>query len=81
VKSWNVTRREILPETPPELRAARKSLGFDFGKFDYVIRDGKAVLFDANRTPTYNAASAAGSPSQLLLDLSRGIETFCGVAA
>lgn len=81
VKSWNVTRREILPQTPPELREARKTLGFDFGKFDYVIREGKAVLFDANRTPTYNAASAAGSPSQLLLDLSKGIESFCGVAA
>lgn len=81
VKSWNVTRREILSETPPELRAARESLGFDFGKFDYVIRDGRPVLFDANRTPTYNAASAAGSPSQLLLDLSRGIEAYCGMAA
>jgi len=81
VKSWNVTRREVLPDTPEELRAARAAMGFDFGKFDYVIREGRVVLFDANRTPTYNAASAAGSPSRVLLDLSLGIEAFYGAAA
>lgn len=80
VKSWNVVRREVLPETPPALRAERRKLGFDYGKFDYVIRDGRVELFDANRTPTYNAASAAGSPSRLLLDLASGIEAFTAIA-
>ena len=81
VKAWNVTRRELLSETPPALRVMRASLGFDFGKFDYVIRNGEVVLFDTNRTPTYNAASKAGSPSQLVLDLANGIEAFTRTAA
>jgi hypothetical protein len=38
-------------EVPPQLRAERERLGFDFGKFDFVMRDGEQVLLDANRTP------------------------------
>jgi hypothetical protein len=38
-------------EVPDALRRERERLGFDFGKFDFVIHDGKAVLLDANRTP------------------------------
>jgi hypothetical protein len=30
----------------------RARLGFDYGKFDFVIHEGQAVLLDANRTPT-----------------------------
>jgi hypothetical protein len=26
-------------------------MGFDYGKFDYVVQNGEVVLFDANRTP------------------------------
>jgi len=37
---------------PEELHAMWARLGFDFGKFDYVVRDGQIVLLDANRTPT-----------------------------
>lgn len=28
----------------------RRELGFDYGKFDYVIHDGKAIMLDANKT-------------------------------
>jgi hypothetical protein len=38
-------------EVPDQLRAERERLGFDFGKFDFVMRDGEPVLLDANRTP------------------------------
>ena len=34
------------------LREIRKRLGIAFGKFDYVIKNGKAVLHDINKTPT-----------------------------
>jgi hypothetical protein len=43
-------------EVPPKLRAERKRLGFDFGKFDFVMHDGEPVLLDANRTPGTAAA-------------------------
>jgi len=37
-------------ETHPEILQLRKQLGFDYGKFDYVIHEGKVVLLDANKT-------------------------------
>ena len=38
-------------EVPEDLRAERERLKFDFGKFDFVIHEGKPILIDANRTP------------------------------
>jgi hypothetical protein len=38
-------------EVPANLRAERDRLGFDYGKFDFVMHEGQAVLLDANRTP------------------------------
>jgi hypothetical protein len=52
VKSSRVVRREPIPEVPDELRATRTRLGFDFGKFDYAVVDGRPVLYDVNRTPS-----------------------------
>ena len=49
-KAGDVLRYEPA-EVPPELRAERERLGFDFGKFDFVIHEGRPVLLDANRTP------------------------------
>ena len=40
-------------EPDPAMVAARARLGFDFGKFDYTIHDGVAVLFDVNWTQTF----------------------------
>lgn len=40
---------------PEELRTLRKQWGFDYGKFDYGIVDGKVILYDVNRTPGHNA--------------------------
>jgi hypothetical protein len=40
---WNI-------EPEPELVALRDQLGFDYGKFDYVMIDGQAVLLDINKT-------------------------------
>lgn len=51
VKSETIVAREPAP-VPDELRAERERLGFDYGKFDFVVRDGRAILFDANRTPS-----------------------------
>lgn len=37
-------------EPDPEIMAMRKNLGFDYGKFDYVVVNGKAILLDTNKT-------------------------------
>lgn len=34
----------------PDVEKWRKELHFDYGKFDYVVQDGKAILLDANKT-------------------------------
>lgn len=52
VKSGERVRFEYIDEIPDELRRERERLGFDYGKFDYVMHDGKAVLLDANKTPS-----------------------------
>lgn len=50
IKSSNFLDGEPVP-VPDELRVWRDRLGFDFGKFDYVVHDGRCVLLDINRTP------------------------------
>ena len=49
-KAGDVIRYEPV-EVPPALRAERERLGFDFGKFDFVLHDDQPILLDANRTP------------------------------
>lgn len=61
-------------EPPPEIAEARQALGFDFGKFDYVLHEGRPVLLDINKTPavsgkrrersTYLAGGLAGILAQ-----------------
>ncbi len=41
--------------TPPELKSFRQRLGIDYGKIDYTLRNGRAVIFDFNRTPSIQA--------------------------
>jgi hypothetical protein len=53
IKSHNIVSFERLSEVPPELRRMREALKFDYGKFDYTMVDGRPMLFDANRTPTF----------------------------
>lgn len=73
IKGRTVEDREPAP-VPAALRAERKRLGFDYGKFDFVLHEGKTVLFDANKTP-------AGSPpgpgmDEANLRLAAGIDSF-----
>lgn len=57
VKSGNVIRREAVAEVPDELRQIRRDMGFDYGKFDYAIVNGRGILYDTNRTPTMGSLS------------------------
>jgi hypothetical protein len=58
VKAGESGQELIRDRVPKELVAERQRLGFDYGKFDYVIHEGQAVLLDANSTP------GVGEPSQ-----------------
>lgn len=73
VKISNVVRRQTLDEPPADLAARRAELGFDYGKFDFVVRDGRPVLLDANPTPTLRASATADLLASTLAD---GIRAF-----
>lgn len=51
VKRSTMLRYEVLDEVPDAIRAARRRLGFDYGKFDFVLHDGEPILLDTNATP------------------------------
>lgn len=70
VKAGRASHHEPLDSVPQSLRARRAQLGMDYGKFDYVMIGGEAVLLDANTTP---ASSADGSPSSRLMHVAAGI--------
>jgi hypothetical protein len=68
--------REVLAEPWPGIREIRKKLGFDYGKFDYVVQSGNVVLFDVNRTPTYSPAKKSTTVGEAAARLSEGIYGF-----
>ena len=43
---------DLTVENPPGLAERVRALGVEYGKVDYVIRDGEPVILDVNRTPT-----------------------------
>lgn len=74
-KGANIYHVEECP-VPEELRELRRRLGFDFGKFDYVLRDGRAVLFDVNRTPSSTVLRRFGLYDAVTRHLAGGIDAL-----
>jgi hypothetical protein len=62
VKAATVKRSQTVAAHPNIVALTRK-MGFDYGKFDYVMRGDEPVLLDANKTPgaAHTAAFAAVS--------------------
>ena len=50
VKFSNRSTADERVPVPDELVDLRKRLGFDYGRFDYVVRDGRPIVFDINKT-------------------------------
>jgi len=50
VVSGNCWERVEIVEPHPELLEWRQQLNFDYGKFDYVVHNGRPVLLDTNKT-------------------------------
>src|SRR5262249_37220710 len=49
IKRRHIMSREEFP-IPDEIEAIRRELGLDYGKIDFVIREGRVVVLDVNRT-------------------------------
>ncbi len=73
-KSENVIAREeeVVPE---EIRAWRRRLRFDFGKFDYVRNEAGYLLLDVNRTPTLPPLVPKAT-AEVMRALARGITAY-----
>ena len=50
INAETAVKREVV-DVHPEIPSLAKSMGFDYGKFDYVMQEGQPVLLDANKTP------------------------------
>ncbi len=72
VKTSTMVKYEYITETPPELLAYRAAHNYDFGKFDYVMIDGKPILLDANKTPGFSGDGRGAN----LVRLATGIEDY-----
>jgi len=75
VKAENASHVEEAP-IPPELHSLRRDLALDYGKVDYVLRDGQVVLFDVNRTPAYTLLERGRLADRAARDLARGISSL-----
>ncbi|MCJ7788327.1 MAG: hypothetical protein MUP20_06450, partial [Methyloceanibacter sp.] len=76
VKGRNIIDRWVVDlATPPEMIALREAMRVDFGRFDYVLIDGKPVVFDVNRTPASTAGAVAKYAPQWA-QLAEGIHKF-----
>ncbi len=76
VKGSNIIERNVVDmETPVELAALQKVMRVDYGRFDYVMVDGKPVVYDINRTPTSSPAAVTHYVPQWS-QLAEGIAAF-----
>jgi hypothetical protein len=74
VKADNTIHRE--PATvPAEIREERRRLGFDYGKFDFVVHDDRPILLDANRTPG-GSTTLTEDYARGAAELAKGIDAF-----
>lgn len=78
VKAGGITRYEYIHSVPGSIRKVRDELAMDFGKFDYVIVNGEAVLLDVNKTPTLAAPSPPNTNSRNIISLASGMVNFLG---
>lgn len=81
IKSGNVIDREYDVPVPDALRAKRAELGFDYGKFDYVLVDGEAVLLDANKTPSASRSNPSPRLRAIVEELAQGLELRTGTGS
>jgi len=73
VKARNAVRREVLSEIPGTLRKKREELQMDYGKFDFVVHQGEAILLDINKTPSSPPFQKGQPPSQKAQMLAQGL--------
>jgi hypothetical protein len=74
VKASGQVRFEFC-DVPDVLRVKRRELGFDYGKFDFVIHEGEVILLDANKTP---GTPPVSKQSQWPVEFAQGLLRLAG---
>jgi len=76
IVKWStiVSREPVEPH--PEMSRLRGELKFDYGKFDYVIHNGKPVLLDANKTTGFTRGNRSPQDDKALRYLASGIHYY-----
>lgn len=59
---WSGREVEELSPIPPEVCAYREKIGLDYGKIDFVLHQGQAVILDVNKTIGGPASSLKDTP-------------------
>jgi hypothetical protein len=77
VKAQNSVRVEPV-EPHPAVVAWRESLGMDYGKLDYVVEGGEAVLLDANKTIGASPRMANADLAAVRRHLAEGLYAYTG---
>ena len=71
---WSTPPEEV--EVPEAIRVARDHLGLDYGKMDFVVRDGEAILLDVTRTPGLRAGPLDEMQRRAHEDFADGIRVW-----
>jgi hypothetical protein len=75
VKAENAVRVESI-EPHPDILAWRERLGIDYGKLDYVVSGGEAVLLDVNKTTGASAHMADADLRAMRRHLAEGLYCY-----
>jgi hypothetical protein len=79
IKAQNSVRVEQI-EPHPEVLAWRERLGIDYGKLDYVVEGGEAVLLDVNKTTGASRHMADANLDAMRRHLAEGLYGYFGRA-
>jgi len=74
VKFSNRTTEDIAVEIPASLIEKRRELKIDYGRFDFVVHDKRAILLDVNKT--LGSDATLESYGDFLDNLAQGIKSF-----
>lgn len=69
-------RYDLVCPVPEELRRLRRQWKIDYGKIDFVLQDGKPVVFDVNKTPSFTRGPRLQSSFELIDALTKGLASF-----
>jgi hypothetical protein len=63
-------------DVPEEVWQLRRELGFGFGKFDYVVDQGRPVVFDTNPTPHFGSDVLRERNLWIIANLASGLDSL-----